>query len=226
MIEWVEIGNARLGLGDCREILPEVQADVLITDPVWPNASPGLIGSDDPSGLLRTALEVLNPVKRLVIVLRHDSDPRFLTAVPAHYPFFRTQTLPYAVPAYIGRKLGCEEMAYCFGEPIPSAPGQRVIPGRGPMAQPTDKTDHPCPRPLIHFRWLVHWHSTPDEVICDPFMGSSTTGVACVELGRRFIGIEIDERYFENAVKRVTAAQRQAPLFQVAPPTEQNRLFA
>jgi len=51
------------------------------------------------------------------------------------------------------------------------------------------------------------------ETICDPFMGSGTTGVACVKLGRRFIGIEMEERFFDLSCRRIEAAHRQADLF-------------
>jgi site-specific DNA-methyltransferase (adenine-specific) len=210
------IGLATLLLGDARELLPEIEADVLICDPVWPNVPPGMMaGSDDPYGLLTTALERLNPVRRLVIVMRMDSDPRFLNAVPQRYPYFRTQILPYIVPGYIGRKLGGDEIAYCFGSPIPSAPGQRVIPGYAPKAQPNSRLPggHPCTRTVTHFKWLVHWNSTADEVIVDPFAGSATTLIAAVELGRRAIGIEIDERFFDLACERVAQAQAQLRLF-------------
>jgi DNA modification methylase len=49
--------------------------------------------------------------------------------------------------------------------------------------------------------------------VLDPFMGSGTTGVACVQTGRNFIGIEIDPAYFEIAKKRISAAQHATPLF-------------
>jgi hypothetical protein len=49
---------------------------------------------------------------------------------------------------------------------------------------------HPCPKPLEWMLWLVQLASRPGETLLDPFMGSGTTGVACVELGRKFIGIE------------------------------------
>lgn len=212
----VEIGLAQLFLGDCRNILPEIQADVAIFDPVWPNCPRDLLpGAADPYALLRDTLLALRPVKRLVVVMRGDSDPRFLTAVPASYPFFRVQVLPYVMPAYIGRKLGGDEMAYCFGEPIPSAPGRRVIPGYAPKAQPTDRppNGHPCSRALVHFKWLVHWWSLPNETIIDPFMGSATTLVAAVTLGRRAIGIEVDPGFFELACERVKQAQAQQVLF-------------
>ena len=58
------------------------------------------------------------------------------------------------------------------------------------------------------------------RTILDPFMGSGTTGVACARLGRRFIGIEIEERYFDIACRRIEAAQRQKDLFVHAPVAE------
>jgi DNA modification methylase len=58
----------------------------------------------------------------------------------------------------------------------------------------------------------------PDaDTILDPFMGSGTTGVACARLGRSFIGIEIEPRYFDIACRRIEQAQRQRDLFVHAP---------
>jgi len=54
-------------------------------------------------------------------------------------------------------------------------------------------------------------------VVLDPFMGSGTTGVACVNLGRKFIGIEICEKYFDIACKRIDQAYKQRPLFEPEP---------
>jgi DNA modification methylase len=51
------------------------------------------------------------------------------------------------------------------------------------------------------------------ETVLDPFMGSGTTGVACMKLGRQFIGIEKRDDYFELACRRIEAAQRQAEMF-------------
>lgn len=68
------IGLADLYLGDCREVLPDVTADVMITDPVWPNCPAGLLaGSDDPVGLMASAMASMNPVRRAVIVMRIDA---------------------------------------------------------------------------------------------------------------------------------------------------------
>lgn len=212
--EKVVIGNAELWLGDCREILSGISPDVLITDPVWPNCPAGLLfGSENPSAMFFAMLSALNPVKRMTIVMRHDSDPRFLN--PITLPFFRIQILPYVMPGYIGRKLGGDEIAYCFGEPIPSAPGQRVIPGYAPKVQPDGRkaNGHPCSRSLQHFNFLVYWWSLPNETIIDPFMGSGTTIAAAMDHGRKAIGIEINPEYFDIACKRIELAQSQTRLF-------------
>jgi DNA modification methylase len=60
--------------------------------------------------------------------------------------------------------------------------------------------------------WVTKF-TDPGETVLDPFMGSATTGVACLKLGRKFIGIEKRPDYFELAVKRITDAQRQSDLF-------------
>jgi hypothetical protein len=73
--------------------------------------------------------------------------------------------------------------------------------------------DHPSPKPVAYMRRLIERVSEQGETVCDPFLGSGTTGVACVELGRNFIGIERDETYFELACRRIEQAQRQGDFF-------------
>lgn len=207
------IGGATLYLGDCRDILPTLQVDALITDPVWPNCPPGLLpGSDDPHALFAEIWLVMPPVKRATIVLRHDSDPRFLAPVPM--PYVRASFLPYVMPGYIGRLLGGDEIAYSFGEPIPSRAGQRVIPGRAPAAQPDQRPNngHPCSRTVTHFDFSVRWWSEPAETVLDPFMGSGTTAIAALAHSRRFIGIEIEPKWFDLACSRIDDFLRQGRL--------------
>ena len=68
---------------------------------------------------------------------------------------------------------------------------------------------HKWPKPIELFAKLVsHW-TNPGDLVLDPFMGSGTTGVACAQLGRRFIGIEIDPGYFAIAQKRIAQARLQ-----------------
>jgi len=85
--------------------------------------------------------------------------------------------------------------------------------GIGFLAQYRSK-EHPCPKPEKLMTHLVRRFSNEGQIVLDPFAGSGTTGVACVQTGRRFIGIEIDEKYAAIARRRIADA---APLF-VAPP--------
>jgi site-specific DNA-methyltransferase (adenine-specific) len=216
-IECVHLGPAVLYRADARDLLAGLSGvDVILTDPVWPHCPAGLIpGSDDPHGLWRDTMAVLPPLQRLVAVLRSDCDPRFLAPVPEALPFFNSIRLPYVMPHYLGRVMGGDELAHWFGSPIRTAPGRRVVPGRAPAAKPEHRprNGHPCSRAQLHIDWLLDWCSDAGETVCDPFMGSGSTGVAAVRLGRPFIGIEIDPGYFDLACRRIENAMRQGDLF-------------
>jgi site-specific DNA-methyltransferase (adenine-specific) len=209
--------SVRILEGDARAILPTLAGEdiaAVITDPVWPNCPPGLIaGWDRPEELLAESLALLPAsVRRVVIVLRSDSDPRFLRAVPARFPFICAQAMSYAVPMYLGRVLGGTELAYCFGEPPPVREGKRVIPMWGPKAQPGSRkaNGHPCSRALSHMEWLVDWWALPGETVLDPFCGSGTIPLAADRMQRHGVGIEIAPEYV--ALARARAAG-DAPLF-------------
>lgn len=79
---------------------------------------------------------------------------------------------------------------------------------------------HPCPKPLEYMNWLVETASLEGETVLDPFMGSGTTGEACVRLNRKFIGIELDKEYFEFACQRIERAMVQ--MRKIAPSGEPN----
>lgn len=78
---------------------------------------------------------------------------------------------------------------------------------------------HPTAKPLPVMQKIVSTASAPAQTILDPFMGSGTTGVACVKLGRKFIGIEREPEYFEIACKRIREAYAQPDMF-VEPPKQ------
>lgn len=208
--------------GDCREVLPTIEAEALITDPVWPNSIFPAV--TDPQQLLAETLAV-STVERVVIHLGVDSDPRFLAAVPGRWPFIRSCSLDYALPNPKGRILYGGDVAYVFGA-FPQLPkGKVLLPGRYVSGQ-IDKSkprgswsgkdkrytrsraecyqqlDHPAPRRLDHVRWLVGWYAGASVV--DPFVGTGTTLVAAKRLGIRAIGIEIEERYCEIAAQRLS----------------------
>jgi site-specific DNA-methyltransferase (adenine-specific) len=73
--------------------------------------------------------------------------------------------------------------------------------------------DHPAPFPIALPNRCISASTKRLEYVLDPFMGSGTTGVACANLGRKFIGIEIEERYFQIACERIEAAYAQGRLF-------------
>jgi site-specific DNA-methyltransferase (adenine-specific) len=90
--------------------------------------------------------------------------------------------------------------------------------------------NHPTVKPLELVERLIRLFTDEGDTILDPFMGSGTTGVACMRTGRKFIGIEKDESYYEIACKRIADAAAQASLFTerdvIRPKAEKNDLFA
>jgi site-specific DNA-methyltransferase (adenine-specific) len=73
--------------------------------------------------------------------------------------------------------------------------------------------DHPTPKPVPLIKRMIESSTENGAVVLDPFMGGGTAGVACAELGRDFIGIEIEEKYFDMACQRIALAQKQLKLF-------------
>ena len=76
-----------------------------------------------------------------------------------------------------------------------------------------DKNDHPCAYPVQLAERPIVSSTRPGDTILDPFMGSGTTGVAAIQLGRKFIGIEIDPTYFEIACRRIRDVEGHGTLF-------------
>jgi len=90
----------------------------------------------------------------------------------------------------------------------------------GMIRQGNEERFHPTQKPLEVMKWVIELCPKADSVL-DPFMGSGTTGVAAIQLGRKFIGIERDERYFEIACKRIEQAVAQGQLFAPEPPKQE-----
>ncbi|MFG1399861.1 DNA methyltransferase [Roseixanthobacter pseudopolyaromaticivorans] len=83
--------------------------------------------------------------------------------------------------------------------------------------------EHPTEKPLALMMEIVGDFTRPGETICDPFMGSGTTGVACAKMGRSFIGIEQNERWFDLSCERIRKAYAQPDMF-VERPTPAKQL--
>lgn len=91
-----------------------------------------------------------------------------------------------------------------------------------PNGRPTDVIEaprtgncyHPTEKPVMLMWAIIKW---TDGLVFDPFMGSGTTGVACAKLRRHFVGIELDEKYFEISCRRIQEAYTQPDMFVTAP---------
>lgn len=194
--------------GDCREILPGLDpVDVIVTDPPWPGPPAAISGSDDPYSLWNQAvLEFprLSAAHRIIVILGQNTDVRFLSTVPIDFKFLTVCWLRRIPPVYRGSVLISAEVAYVFGDGWISVPGHRVIPAEYTTASTGKKDcDHPCSRPQDHLQWLLHRYTRPNHVLLDPFCGSGTMLRAAKDTNRKCIGIEIEERYAEMAVKRL-----------------------
>jgi site-specific DNA-methyltransferase (adenine-specific) len=111
----------------------------------------------------------------------------------------KTATKRKDVTTNYGAQKGVVGVAYDSTERYP----------RSVLRFPSDKQRsklHPTQKPLGLMRYLVATYTNPGDIVLDNTMGSGTTGVACAELGRRFIGIDIDPVEFEKARKRITEA--------------------
>lgn len=202
--------------GDARDVvraLPDVSFEAIITDPVWPNALPGLaVGETDPAALFASVASefprLLKPGGRVVVTLGRDSDPRFLTGVPGVLPFLASCFLEYACPNHNGRLLYTNDVAYVFGQYPESKPGHHVLPGKA-MATRTEARflNHPCPRPLAHVQWLVRFLAGNGPVL-DPFGGSGTTAVACAAHGVDCTTIEARPEWNALAAQRLLGVTR------------------
>jgi len=84
---------------------------------------------------------------------------------------------------------------------------------------------HPTQKPLDLMLAIISDFTDPGELICDPFAGSGTTGVACKRLGRRFVGWEKDPKFHTAAVKRIEAAREQGDFFRRPPKPKQGKLL-
>lgn len=106
---------------------------------------------------------------------------------------------------------GYSKAGFCHWEPIlvygtPSGARQTDV-VRAAIVHDRSAEPHPCPKPIEFGRQLVRMMCRAGGTVLDPFMGSGTTGVACVETGRHYIGIDISEKYCEIARRRIGSAR-------------------
>ncbi len=229
MSPYYEHAGITIHHGDCREILPGLRADTVITDPPYV----GLVGGYEYSNggvseafkksatvgdLWSASLDWLEQIvgtgaNQLIVFTTHHAMRELLSKIPGKLCLLGTWHKPNAHPGvpstphyscefYVGTRLavGCEwrgirdhiSVTQDFGGCI--SRGERVRNQDGSNAHPTQK-------PIDVIQPLI---SPAAQTILDPFMGSGTTLVAAKNLGRKAIGIEIEERYCEIAAKRLS----------------------
>lgn len=223
----VTIGDAKLYLGDCLEILPTLpKVDAVITDPPY-----GVnLGTHDaatekrPQYLAKQGYETyIDSEANLLRVVIPAIEMGLMLAPRAVvfcadgnvWHFQRASVIGGVyLPAGFGRNpWGFASLAHClmYGTAPDLQKGAKHTALRSSEA--SDINGHPCPKPDGWMRWVVDLGSRHGDEVLDPFMGSGTTGVACAQLGRKFIGIEIERKYFDIACERIDNAQRQVRMF-------------
>ncbi len=204
------IGDATLYLGDCREILPTLgKVDAVVTDPPYGINFEYASHDDAPEKWFELIDQIMPVVKKLAkfIIMPICSIDRMGWWYTYHDP-------EWIVAWHKGSPGQRSRVGFSDWEPHLTW-GFPHKPMHDHFSTPCgfDPNGHPCPKPIQYGQWLVSRAADIRGTILDPFMGSGTTGVACANLGRKFIGIEIEPKYFDIACRRIEQAYKQPRLF-------------
>ena len=221
-----QIGNATLYLGDCMEILPTLpKCDAVVTDPpygigyvsAWRIQGPTEMLPNDHKAPVESVLlmaDLLADGGALYLATRYDVAAQWNDAVIA-------AGLTMKTPIF------WDKMNHTSGDLEGDYGGQVEIfifahKGRHKLNErmanlwrhsKESSLDHPTPKPVGLMERMIANSTARGNLVLDGFMGSGTTGVACMNLGRKFIGIEIEQKYFDIACKRIEQAQKQIRMF-------------
>jgi DNA modification methylase len=201
MVRKVVIGNCTLYQGDCRDILPTLgKVDAVVTDPPY-----GIGISLNP---VRQAHEkkiwdIAKPDKALIDLVVHKADEAIIWG--GNYFELRPSRgfMVWDKVQPENFSLAMCEQAWWSKDTNAKLFKKSVL--------SYDK-NHPTQKPVELMQWCIG-HTDNAQTILDPFMGSGTTGVACVKMNRNFIGIELDPDYFEIACQRIRDAYAQPDMF-------------
>ena len=197
------IGNATLYLGDCRDILPTLpKVDAVITDPPYGiGANKQTLGKGKKDFYRGGDWDDTTPDIRWI-----PDFARWFCVWGGNY--FADQ-LPITNDILVWHKLNDgRSFSECEFAWTNSGRQSRIKSHHWSG----EEKEHPTQKPLPVMEWCIGYFPGA-SVIMDPFMGSGTTGIACMKLGRQFIGIEREPKYFGIACRRIEDAQRQARMF-------------
>jgi DNA modification methylase len=228
------IGRATLYLGDCLEVMPTLApVDHLIADAPYEarihaaKASEADLRKDGGPNLLPIDFDCIDPIREQIVALAADACEGWfivfctpegvgrwadmINESPMKYKRACVWIKPDGTPQFNGQcpAMGAENFIVAWagkGHSRWNAGGKRGVYTHC-VNNPDRHGEHPTEKPVSLMSEILADFTNPDQTILDPFMGSGTTGVAAVRMGRNFIGIEKDERYFELACKRIQAAQ-------------------
>jgi len=219
------IGNCTLYHGDCMEVLESIEpgsVDLVWCDPPYGISFvptnrkhipiPDKIANDE-----KPHTEFVAPIVRTVkdggavyLCTRFDVAAQWVdalqaTGVKVKNPVYWVKTLPSQGDCF-GDRGNCVEII------LFAHVGRHLLRGKREMNAWTisrpESNGHPTPKPLELVRRCIQASSDPGDTILDPFVGSGTAGVACVLTGRHFIGVELDNAYFDMACGRIERAYR------------------
>jgi site-specific DNA-methyltransferase (adenine-specific)/modification methylase len=203
----VEIGNATLYLGDCMDILPTLDnVDAVITDPPYGLESKlkgGTWGRQFNCDSYSWDAKPWEPTKEFLSVAKVYviwGGNYFSFLPPSRCWLIHDKTIR-------GMTFADAELAWTNLDK-----NTRVFSYLVPRGFLGEERLHPTQKPIALMKWCIEQVGNP-KTILDPFMGSGTTGVAAVQMGRKFIGIEREPNYFEIACKRIEDAQRTFDMF-------------
>lgn len=216
MPDKVVIGDCELWHGDCREVLPLLPAcDLILTDP--PYGIGEAAGKNKSRSKMAVARDYGNdawdnepPPAWVIELMRAKAKWQVLFGGNYH-------SLPPATCWLVwDKENGDNDFADCelAWTNLPKAVRRLRWRWAGMLQQDMankEVREHPTQKPVPVMRWAL-MQVRDAATVCDPFMGSGTTGVACVQSGRRFIGIERERHYFEIACRRIEQAVAQGQL--------------
>jgi hypothetical protein len=224
------IGDATLYFGDCQEILPTLgKVDAVVTDPPYGiNYGKLMKGKGDGAGGLDKNRwkdygdfdwDVSRPDPTIFAAILGAADEHIIWGGN-----YFADLLPPTMRWLVWDK--CQNFSLADFElawTSQNAAGRTFRYSRPEALQ--DGRHHPTQKPVQLIQWCLGFVK---GTILDPFMGSGTTGVACANLGRKFIGIEIEPKYFDIACRRIEAAYKQPRLFKEQPvkPVQQSFILS
>ena len=208
------IGNATLYLGSCEDILPTLpKVDAVVTDP--PYGIGEAAGKSKTRKGLGPTIDYGNddwdsePISQEIMDMVRAAGRWNIIFGGNYYAF-----PPTSCWLVWDKENGDNDFADCelAWTNLPKAVRRIKFMWNGMLrANGEQRGDHPTQKPIGVMKWCIS-HLPKGDTILDPYCGSGTTGVAAVQMGRQFIGIEREHKYFDIACKRIEDAQRQGDM--------------